>query len=217
MFYCYIIINTLDNKSYIGVTGKTVTERYSQHWKESRVRPNNRKLYNAFNKYGEESFIIKTLCCSPSQESIYQIEMELIEEYNSFTGGYNMTLGGEGNRGLKMGLSTIIKMRKNNLGSGNPFYNKKHTELTKSLMGRKLSELSEEDRKVISDAQKNRKIKSSIRSRYRASRNNPGCKAADIFGVKYHSVGFASQTLDIKKGALRYRLSNPKYPSYKYL
>ena len=57
MPYVYKITNLNNQKVYIGVTVKSVQERWMEHMKASR-RENiqNRPLYKAMNKYGFENF-----------------------------------------------------------------------------------------------------------------------------------------------------------------
>lgn len=94
MSYIYKITNKTNNKVYIGKTDYTIEKRWKEHCSD-RFRYQERPLYRAINKYGEESFYIELVeeCNSElsSEKEIYWINF-----YNSYKNGYNATLGGEG-------------------------------------------------------------------------------------------------------------------------
>ena len=96
MAYIYKITNIINQKIYIGKTVLTPEERFSQHLRDSKKENiNNRPLYKAINKYGEENFLLETI-----EECDYAIlderEIYWINYYNSFHYGYNATIGGDG-------------------------------------------------------------------------------------------------------------------------
>ena len=96
MAYIYKITNVVNNKCYIGKTVLSIEERFLQHKRDSRKRRfEKRPLYNAFNKYGVDNFIIEEIeeC---SHESVSEREQYWICFYNSYYNGYNAALGGEG-------------------------------------------------------------------------------------------------------------------------
>lgn len=90
----YKITNLLNNKIYIGQS-KDIYARYNQHHKyeyknESRA---DFHLYQAFKKYGLDSFSIEVVELCPLDE-LNDKEIYWIEYYDSFKQGYNMTAGG---------------------------------------------------------------------------------------------------------------------------
>jgi group I intron endonuclease len=93
--YIYCIRNKLNGKVYIGLTSKTIEERYKTHLKHARAKVN-RRLPDAINKYGEDNFEIfeleKVLLSEIEEKEIFYIK-----KYRSIEKefGYNMTLGGE--------------------------------------------------------------------------------------------------------------------------
>ena len=96
MAYIYKITNQLNGKCYVGKTMLTIQERWKQHLKDAkRERCNNRPLYKAINKYGENNFKIEQLekC---SDNIVNEREQYWIEKLNSFHFGYNATTGGDG-------------------------------------------------------------------------------------------------------------------------
>lgn len=85
-------------------------------------------LQRAFDLYGENAFVFSVLeVCDAS--NLDEREMCWIDRYNAFgENGYNMTLGGGGNRGYTISEETIAKIvshRRSMAGSNNPMYGKK--------------------------------------------------------------------------------------------
>ena len=94
MPYIYKITNKINNKIYIGMTYRTVAERWNEHCNSYKyARDNHRPLYNAMNKYGLENFSIEVIEETDNPE---EREKYWIEQYNSFKYGYNATKGGDG-------------------------------------------------------------------------------------------------------------------------
>ena len=91
--YIYKITNKVNGKSYIGQTRYTVEFRWRQH----QHKKDNVYFHNAIHKYGAESFTVETLeeC---DIEILNEREIYYIAKYNTFENGYNLTIGGDGNR-----------------------------------------------------------------------------------------------------------------------
>jgi group I intron endonuclease len=92
----YKIVNDINNKVYIGKTTKGIESRFKRHIDDSKRRETeNRPLYRAMNKYGIEHFHIEVIeyCLI---EELEQREQYWIKQYNSYSNGYNATLGGDG-------------------------------------------------------------------------------------------------------------------------
>lgn len=82
-------------KSYIGITGKTVAERFRTHVRNAKHR--NFAISNAVNKYGVESISIETLFESDDWELLCVLEIDAIKSFNTRSPhGYNTTAGGDG-------------------------------------------------------------------------------------------------------------------------
>lgn len=96
--YIYCIINTTNNKRYVGKT-VNLNQRLQRHWIELKNnKHHSTKLQRAFNKYGKESFKIEYEQYNvKNEQELYQLEIQTIQKYDSFHNGYNQTLGGEGN------------------------------------------------------------------------------------------------------------------------
>ena len=99
-YYIYKIINTTNNKVYIGKT-YNITKRFNAHIKNAKNKVN-RRLYDAINKYGIENFVIEQIeeC---SEQNANSREIYWIDFYNSTNKnfGYNMTNGGDGGNTYK--------------------------------------------------------------------------------------------------------------------
>ncbi len=86
----YKIKNLKNGKHYIGITTRTIEERFEEHCKA------NSGIGNAIRKYGRNLFFVKILDVAFTQEELYELEVKYIEEYNSYKNGYNQTIGGDG-------------------------------------------------------------------------------------------------------------------------
>lgn len=93
--YIYKITNKVNGKSYIGQTRYTIEFRWRQHLHKK----DNTYFHNAIRKYGADNFIIEKLeeC---NIEDLNEKEIYYIAKYNTFKDGYNLTIGGDGNRTL---------------------------------------------------------------------------------------------------------------------
>jgi group I intron endonuclease len=117
----YCIKNTINNKEYIGLTTRTVEQRWKQHIRESNKEGSwewNTPLGNAIKKYGKDSFQIFVLEECSSETELKQKEIQLIRERKSLASetGYNLTLGGDGRLGYKLSEETKRKIGEGNLG-----------------------------------------------------------------------------------------------------
>lgn len=95
MGYIYKITNEINQKVYIGLTSKSIEERWKQHIQASKNLSLNRPLYVALRKYGIENFSIK-LIEEVDDDFLGEREIYWITYYNSYKNGYNATLGGDG-------------------------------------------------------------------------------------------------------------------------
>ena len=98
MIGIYKITNKITNHSYIGLSTH-IEDRWDYHknpynWQ----RENNKVLYQAIQKYGIDNFEFTILEeCSP--EELSDKEKYYIDLYDTYHNGYNMTTGGEDNKG----------------------------------------------------------------------------------------------------------------------
>lgn len=91
----YKVTNKVNGKSYIGQTRYTPEFR----WKQHQHKQDNCYFHNAIRKYGVENFTLETIeeCEIKDLDSR---EIFYIAKYDTFNNGYNLTIGGSGNRRL---------------------------------------------------------------------------------------------------------------------
>jgi group I intron endonuclease len=157
----YRVANDLNGKVYVGVTTKSLNERWKHHVFSSK---NNDLVFGAaIRKYGEDRFTMEVLEECESRQHMLEREKFWIEELNSHVSqgcGYNMTMGGEGvfgynhteeakrsmsekrkgaqnhNFGKRWGREAhppefLEMMSKRHSGAGNPMFGRKHSEETR--------------------------------------------------------------------------------------
>lgn len=108
MNYIYKISNTINNKVYIGVTSRTIEERFAEH--KNRIEERNSiHLYQAMEKYGRNNFYVELIDTAQTKEEMFEKEKYYIKLYDSYNNGYNMTLGGEGVKYLNLDEQKIVQ------------------------------------------------------------------------------------------------------------
>lgn len=94
IYIVYMHTSVTTGKSYIGYTSKSLEKRFQGHLYETKYGSNG-KFHNAIRKYGSHDFISKILYITFSKDAAKNAEIELIQTYNTFENGYNMTKGGD--------------------------------------------------------------------------------------------------------------------------
>lgn len=114
----YKIVNTKNNKVYIGLTNNTLNERWRAHKAQS-FFGNTKHLYSAMRKYGVKNFAIEQIDESDDFKILGEKERYWINYYSSYKPdkGYNLTRGGESNQldanpRAKLCVEDIIQIRK---------------------------------------------------------------------------------------------------------
>lgn len=103
MAYIYLITNKINQKQYVGKTEhNNIQDRWKEHCRDYK-KPyiEKRPLYAAMQKYGVENFEITPIEEVPSDVNLEDREIYWIKYYNTYTNGYNATLGGDGKRLLQ--------------------------------------------------------------------------------------------------------------------
>ena len=118
----YVITNLNNNKKYVGLTKKTVEQRFEEHI-DNALKGMNTILYKAIRKHGKQNFKVEALETRiDNAEELKMKEIEYIKEFKtySFAGGhgYNMTLGGDGTLGYKWTEEQCRTLS----GENNPMY-----------------------------------------------------------------------------------------------
>lgn len=157
-------------KSYIG---QTTNEQKRRNCFNDHKYYSGQKMDNAIKKYGAENFAYEVLYRNEyptMDEAIADLnrkEREYISKFDSYNNGYNMTLGGEGVRGLFPTPASVEKMRRSlkeyYRTHPNPFQGKAHSEKTRRVLSKLASErtgkkapmygkhLSEKQKQVLSE------------------------------------------------------------------
>lgn len=138
MYLVYQHKNKINGKIYIGITSRTPEERWGNNGCNYKSSP---YFYSAIQKYGWDNFEHNILFTNLTKEQACLKEQELIKNFNSANRqfGYNSTSGGDifvMNEETKQKISQSLMGNKNGLGHA----------------------CSEEKKKKISDAQKNRQF-----------------------------------------------------------
>ena len=208
MGYIYKITNTINDKSYIGI---------SIHPPEkSRVRDHlsghgNRIISNAVKKYGRDAFTYEILEDNIFLELLPDLEISYIKHYQTVAPfGYNLTHGGEGTLGYRPSAEHRRKLSETRKGEKNGFFGKKHSAETLLKIGEasKGRKHSAETCRRISEAQKGRKRKKcSPKSRRKMSEAQKG-KNNPNYGKK-RSAETLRKISETKKEAFEKRLGMP--------
>jgi len=154
--YIYLVTNKITGEQYVGKTIRAVGVRWKQHIRKARSKNRVGYIDYAINKYGAKNFDVKTVCICFSLGSLTKAEIDLIEYYDTYNNGMNLTIGGEGTIGHKHSQETIQKMRESKLGDKSYNYGKRMSlEQRKKLsLAHKGKKLSEETKRKISEANK---------------------------------------------------------------
>ena len=104
--YVYKITNIINNKVYIGIT-HSIEKRKIQHFKCKKNHP----LYNAIRKYGPDKFTFEVIDSSDDRNTLCELEKYYIRLYksNDRKYGYNITSGGEDNKGTANPRATLTE------------------------------------------------------------------------------------------------------------
>lgn len=109
--FLYKITNSINGKSYIGITSKTTRSRFTDHVHQSARNETRSALHAAFRKYGRSNFKAETIASAADYESLLKMEQAAIEIYaTAAPSGYNITLGGQGHLGHSPSNETRAKL-----------------------------------------------------------------------------------------------------------
>lgn len=104
-------------KVYYGITRKTLSERWSQHKKETRAKRFDTVFYRAIRKYGPENFTIETAYEAVDGREAQVVERSLIAQYGTLAPrGLNSSVGGEAWAGKSLTMETREKISRAKIG-----------------------------------------------------------------------------------------------------
>lgn len=107
--------NIKNGKWYIGQTIHPEA-RFKSHIYHSTQIKNSNHFYRALRKYGLDNFVYCVLEENILRDNLNMKEQEWIEYYDSFHSGYNLTLGGDGAKGVIMSEETRRKLSESHKG-----------------------------------------------------------------------------------------------------
>ena len=126
-FIIYKHTNTITSKSYIGKTTQGMNLRWNHHVYSSIRNDTNSHFHKSIRKYGIDCWKHEILyqCFYNNDEHLYEVEEQLISEWDTFHNGYNLDSGG-------------VRTKS---GAHNTLYNKKlskehKSKISKSLKGK---------------------------------------------------------------------------------
>ena len=164
----YLVTNTINGKQYIGQTLCTPAKRWQEHVYNASGNPARSAypLYHAIRKYGSAAFFVSTLETAVSQKDLNQKEIDFIYAYQTMqkTLGYNRHEGG--NRPPQHTAESRAKAAASNRGQKRTdgfrqfisaaLTGIKRSEETKRKISISKTNPSDETRKRMSEAAKNR-------------------------------------------------------------
>ena len=86
----YCIENKINHKKYIGLTTRSIKERFSEHCKADTV------IGEAIRKYGVDNFMCYEVDKAQSKNELSELEIHYIHHFGTLKNGYNCTIGGDG-------------------------------------------------------------------------------------------------------------------------
>ena len=155
MYIVYQHKNKINGKVYIGITSQKPEQRWGSQGCNYKSSPH---FYSAIQKYGWDNFEHNILFTDLTKEQACLKEQELIKEYNSMNRefGYNSTSGGDiftMNEETKQKISQVMMGNQNNLG--HPCSEEKKKKISNAQKDR---EFTEEHKQKLSEAAKNRHV-----------------------------------------------------------
>ena len=183
MYTVYAHINKINFKIYIGMTSRAPEERWGKNGLCYKSTP---LFFSAIQKYGWNNFIHIILYKNLTKEDAEKLEKELIIKYKTQDKeyGYNVLEGGESPRLTKEVREKISKAmigNQNNLG--NTCSEETKVKISTAQKGRKLTE---EHKKKLSEAARNRHVPCSQHKKEKLSQSYPYKKK--VFCVENQTV-----------------------------
>lgn len=114
----YLILNTINNKVYIGSSINIESRWYEHKWKLNKNRHGSKHLQATWNKYGKENFEFKIIEEILDKTKLIEREQYWLDFYKSYDRekGYNTREKAEANYGLSPSVKTRKKISDGNKG-----------------------------------------------------------------------------------------------------
>ena len=113
-FIAYRIEHASNGSAYIGITSRSIKQRWSDHKFAS--KSGSVPLYRAMRKYGVESFSISEIGCAETYDALKALEIKLIASArDQGVKLYNVTNGGDGTQGWVPSNEVKEKIRQKNI------------------------------------------------------------------------------------------------------
>ncbi len=149
-------------KIYIGKTSKSLERRKNQHYNNAGNRncPSyNSKFYRALRKHGNQVIWTIEHEEEETQSFLNAIEMFYITWYNSYKKGYNSTLGGEGQLGLRHTKEAKAKITTSQLGK--KFSEERKQAIRRNLVGMRGKKHTKNAKRLMASRKKDIPLKQS--------------------------------------------------------
>ena len=91
----YKVTNTINNKVYIGQTIQDVNKRWYDHVSQAKSCKKPGYFQRAILKYGRNAFSVTILEKDIPKEKLDEQEVYYIKKFDSYSKGYNSTIGGQ--------------------------------------------------------------------------------------------------------------------------
>ena len=108
----YVATNRVNGKRYVGLTRKTVSERWTQHKYTASTRPKS-YFHKALAKYGADAFNVMQVASVLDVRHISLVERQVIKD---LAPEYNLTNGGEHTVGKRVSPETVARIARANSG-----------------------------------------------------------------------------------------------------
>lgn len=108
MFQAYLISCLIDGKVYVGITSRSIRQRWNEHTYFARKSRGRMTVAYAIAKHGPGNFRIDPVCSMRSWADACEIERLLIAQHDCIAPrGYNLRAGGEGAYGRKPSADAV--------------------------------------------------------------------------------------------------------------
>ncbi len=187
----YMLINKINGKCYIGQS-IDFNDRISKY-KNLKCKFQ-RKLFNAFKKYGFNNFDVDILQKAKDKDELNELEKFYIQYFNTIENGYNLKSGGSE---ILYSKESKEKMSKSHVGKTSGMLGKKHSQETKDNHSKRMKG-------------KNHPLFGKVHPRAKSILCHQNKKI-------YNSAKDASKDLNIQRGSIWHQINNKfKYVGDKF-